>query len=114
MMRHSGALGKPLQQTMASDELSVRAEREIVKTFRRHRAISGSSAMRLRDLGITGSPVLKAMVTRNLIRRAGTERYYLHEETLRSESAMSTAAFAKLATAIIIAGAALVIFLSTR
>jgi hypothetical protein len=113
MTRPSGAVGKPVQ-TMAPDRLSARAEREIVATFRRYGAISGSSARKLRELGVVGSPVLKAMVTRTIIRRAGPERFFLHEDTLRAQNAMSNIALARLGVAIIVVGIALVVYLSTR
>lgn len=92
---------------------SARVEREIVATFRRHRALSGGAALRLRDLGLVGNPVLKGMMTRYVIRRAGPERYFLHEPSWTAES-QAMPWLSRVAIAIIVAGVALAIYLANR
>lgn len=100
--------------SMASNEMSARVEREIVKTFRRHGALSGTAALRLRDLGLSGNPVLKGLVTRAVIRRAGPERYYLHEPSWASESQMMAGLMGWVTLAIAVVSVAAVIYLSNR
>lgn len=99
---------------MAPDDLSVRVEHEIIKTFRKAGAKSGTTARKLRELGLVGNPVLKGLVDRNVIRRAGPERYFLDETAWQSEKGMSNTSFVRVAIAIIAIGAGLVVFLSTR
>ena len=65
--------------TNAGLALTARFERQIVKTFRAQSALSGPSAQRLRDLGLKDSPALRALVTSQVLRKAGPERFFLDE-----------------------------------
>ncbi len=65
--------------TNAGNALTSRFEQQIIKAFRDRHAVSGQSAQRLRDMGLKDSPVLRAMITAAVLRRAGPERYYLDE-----------------------------------
>lgn len=67
--------------TIAPLILTLRYQREIVRAFRQKRAISGAAARRLRDLGIRDSEVFRQLITSAVVRKAGPERYFLHEPT---------------------------------
>jgi hypothetical protein len=67
--------------TLAPVLLTARYERQIVKAFRNQRAVSGRTAQRLRDLGLKDSAVLRQLITATIVRKAGPERYFLHEQT---------------------------------
>jgi hypothetical protein len=74
---------------MASDKLAARYEQDIVKVFRRHWATSAPAARRLRDLGLKDNSVIQGMLTATVLRRAGPERYFLHEPTWQARDHMS-------------------------
>ena len=65
--------------TTAGAALTTRFEHQIVTAFRVERAVSGSSARRLRDLGLKDTRVLRELVTISVIRKAGPDRYFLDE-----------------------------------
>lgn len=75
--------------TIASSRLAERFERDIVKIFRRHWATNATAARRLRDMGLKDTDVLKGLVATTVLRRAGPERYFLHEPTWNARSHMS-------------------------
>jgi hypothetical protein len=82
---------------MASDRLAARYERDIVKVFRRHWATSAPAARRLRDLGLKDTSVLQGLLAAAVLRRAGPERYFLHEPTWAARSHMSWGTTGKVA-----------------
>jgi hypothetical protein len=67
--------------TLAPEPLIARVEREIVQAFRGRSALSGATAQKLRDLGIKDTQVLRGMVSATIVRKAGPDRYFLHEPT---------------------------------
>ncbi len=75
--------------TLAPELLTLRFERQIVKAFRKQGALSGASAHRLRDLGLKDSDVLRHLVAATILRKAGPERYFLHEPTWAARGHMS-------------------------
>lgn len=78
-----------MSTTLASDRLNARFERDIVKIFRRHWATSAGAARRLRDMGLKDTDALQGLVTATVLRRAGPERYFLHEQTWAARDHMS-------------------------
>lgn len=65
--------------TTAPLALTNRFELQIINAFRAERAVSASSAQRLRDLGLKDSTILRGLVTCSVIRKAGPERFFLDE-----------------------------------
>jgi len=59
--------------------LVARREHQVVAAFREKRATSGPTARKLRELGLNDSRVLRALITAEIIRKAGPERYFLNE-----------------------------------
>jgi hypothetical protein len=59
---------------------TLRHERKIVAAFRQLGAISGERAQRLKKLGLSDGPILRGLVTAEIVRRAGAERYFLDEQ----------------------------------
>ena len=66
-------------RTTAAIALTNRFELQIINAFRAERAVSGSSAQRLRDLGLKDTRVLRELLTTSVIRKAGPDRYFLDE-----------------------------------
>jgi hypothetical protein len=66
-------------RTPVPPALVKRFERQIINAFRSERAVSASSAQRLRDLGLKDSMALRELVTSSVIRKAGPERFFLDE-----------------------------------
>lgn len=67
---------------MRASAAQVRAttgQLQVITAFRSAGALSGASARRLRDIGLNDSVTLRGMVTSEVIRRAGPERYFLDE-----------------------------------
>jgi hypothetical protein len=75
--------------TLAPQLLAARYERQIVQAFRSRRAVSGPAARRLRDLGLKDTEVLRQMVRATIVRKAGPERYFLHEATWAAHGQLS-------------------------
>ena len=75
--------------TLAPALLTTRFERSIVKVFQRRGATTGPDAKRLADLGIKDTAVLQGLVASTVLRRAGPERYFLHEATWAARNHMS-------------------------
>jgi hypothetical protein len=75
--------------TLAPVLLTARGERQIVKAFRSRGAISGAAARRLQDLGLKDSQLLRHLITATIVRKAGPERYFLHEPTWVARDHMS-------------------------
>lgn len=75
--------------TIAPALLTARYERQIVKAFRSRGATSGPTAQRLRDLGLKDTDHLRVLVTATILRKAGPERFYLHEATWAARDHMS-------------------------
>jgi hypothetical protein len=67
-------------RTTAGLALTRQYELQIINAFRTERAVSGSSARRLRELGLKDSRVLQGLVKAAVIRKAGPERFFLDEE----------------------------------
>jgi hypothetical protein len=100
--------------TLAPVLLAARFERQIVKTFRTRGAVSGPSAKRLRDLGLKDTELLRHLITATIVRKAGPERFFLHEPTWVARDHMSwrTVGYLGLATGLALAG--LVTYLLVR
>jgi hypothetical protein len=96
---------------MASDRLAARYERDMVKIFRRHWATSAPAARRLRDLGIKDSSVLQGLLAATVLRRAGPERYFLHEPTWAARNQVSWSTLLRLGLLLIVIAVGLVILL---
>lgn len=96
--------------TMASDKQAAVFEKEIVKVFRRHWATSAPAARKLRDLGLKDNAVLQGLLTATVLRRAGPERYFLHEPTWQARDHMSWATTGKVAI-VVVALVVLAVFL---
>jgi hypothetical protein len=64
---------------IAGSVLTGRQRLHIVGAFRAERALSGPSARRLKDLGLRDSRTLRELITSDVIRKAGPERYFLDE-----------------------------------
>jgi hypothetical protein len=75
--------------TLAQSLHTARYERQIVKAFRRRRAISGAAAQRLRDLGLKDSQTLRDLIGETIVRKAGPERFFLHEAAWAARDHMS-------------------------
>jgi hypothetical protein len=100
--------------TLAPALLTARYERQIVKAFRARSALSGPTAQRLRDLGLKDSPHLQGMVTATILRKAGPERFFLHEATWAAKDHMSWQTVRKLAISAVILVAVIAIYLWLR
>jgi hypothetical protein len=100
--------------TLAPVLLGARFERQIVKTFRTRGAVSGPSAQRLRDLGLKDTHLLRHLITATIVRKAGPERFFLHEATWAARDDMSwrTVGYLGLAAGLGLAG--LVTYLLVR
>jgi hypothetical protein len=97
---------------MASDRLAARYERDMVKIFRRHWATSAPAARRLRDLGIKDSSVLQGLLASTVLRRAGPERYFLHEPTWAARNQMSWSTLARVGVLLVVIAIGVVVLLS--
>lgn len=97
--------------TLAPALLTARYQRTIVKAFRLHNAISGQAAQRLRDLGLKDSDVLRQLVTATVVRKAGPERYFLHEPTWDARSHVSSRTLGGLVLMVLLAIIGMVVFL---
>lgn len=75
--------------TIAPAILAARYERQVVKAFRARQALSGPSAQKLRDLGLKDTDQLRRMVAATILRKAGPERFFLHEPTWAARDDMS-------------------------
>lgn len=75
--------------TIASTALTARYELKVVKAFRAHNALSGPTARRLQDLGLKDTDHLRQMVVATILRKAGPERFFLHEATWAARGHMS-------------------------
>jgi len=75
--------------TLAPVLLTLRFERQIVSAFRKRGATSGAAASRLKDMGLKDSEILRHMVTATILRKAGPERYFLHQPTWAARDHMS-------------------------
>lgn len=95
--------------TTASDRLAAGVQRGIVGAFRQHWATSAPAARRLRELGLKDSPVFQDLVTGRVIRRAGPDRYFLHEDSWAERSRMSWTMVARIG--ILLGVIAVVLFL---
>lgn len=100
--------------TIAPTLLTARYERQVVKAFRARKALSGPTAQRLRDLGLKDTAHLRRMVVETVLRKAGPERYFLHEPTWASRSHMSWQTVRRLAVATGLVLFVLAIYLWTR
>jgi hypothetical protein len=100
--------------TIAPSLLTARYERQVVKAFRARKAISGPSAQRLRDLGLKDTQHLRRMVSETVLRKAGPERFYLHEPTWASRDHMSWQTVRRLAAATGVVLLVLAIYLWSR
>lgn len=96
--------------TLASDRLTARFERDIVRVFRRHWATSAGAARRLRDMGLKNTDVLQGLVAATILRRAGPERYFLHESTWAARSHMSWHTVQRLGLLLTLIGAAVALY----
>ncbi len=75
--------------TLAPALFTARVERDIVKAFRGRRAISGATAAKLRELGLKDTPVFRHLITATIVRKAGPDRFFLHEPTWAARSNVS-------------------------
>ena len=100
--------------TLAPRLLTARFERQIVKVFRSQRAVSGPAALRLRDLGLKDSEVLRHLVATTIVRKAGPERYFLHEPTWAARGHMSWRAVGVMALGTALAFLSAIAYLVTR
>ena len=100
--------------TLAPALLTARYQRTIVKVFRRHHAISGQAAQRLRDLGLKDSDVLRQLVVATVVRKAGPERYFLHEPTWAARDAVSSRTLGVLVLVVLLAIIGMVLVLRPR
>jgi hypothetical protein len=100
--------------TIAPAILTARYERQIVKAFRSHGAISGPAARRLRDLGLKDTDHLRFLVTATILRKAGPERFFLHEATWAARDHMSWRTVRLLAGAAALVVTGVVIYLLVR
>jgi hypothetical protein len=96
--------------TIAPARLAARFERDIVKIFRRHWATNAAAARRLRDMGLKDTDVLQGLVAATILRRAGPERYFLHEETWAARSHMSWHTVQRLAILVALIGLAAALY----
>jgi hypothetical protein len=74
---------------MAPAVLVARNERYIVQAFRKGKAVSGPSAQRLRTLGLKDTVALQELITATIVRKAGPDRFFLHEPTWVARDHMS-------------------------
>ncbi len=102
--------GSP-SRTMASDRLVARYERDMVKIFRRHWATSAPAARRLRDLSLKDNEVLQGLLASGVVRRAGPERYFLHESTWAARNQMSWSTLVRLGVLLLLIAIGLVVLL---
>lgn len=86
--------------TIAPAPLAARYERQVVKTFRQRKATSGPRAQRLKDLGLRDTDHLRSMVAATILRKAGPERFYLHEATWEARDHMSWETVGRLAAGV--------------
>lgn len=100
--------------TIAPAILAARYERQVVKAFRAQHAVSGQSAQRLRDLGLKDTDQLRRMVAATILRKAGPERFFLHEPTWAARDNMSWKTVRRLAAGAGLIIAAWVIYLWIR
>lgn len=100
--------------TIAPALLTARYERQVVKAFRSRGAISGPTARRLRDLGLKDNDHLRVLVTETILRKAGPERYFLHEATWAARDHMTWRTVGRLAAVAGVVLLGVVIYLLTR
>lgn len=100
--------------TIAPAILTARYERQVVRAFRAGSALSGPTAQRLRDLGLKDTGQLRHMVTATILRKAGPERYFLHEPTWAARDHMSWETVRRLAIWAGVIVAVIVIYLLVR
>jgi len=100
--------------TNAGLALTNRFELQIIKAFRDRRALSGQSAQRLQDMGLKDSPVLRAMITSAVLRRAGPERFYLDEATWATRRNGTPLHLAMVVGAVLLAITLVALFLGSR
>ena len=100
--------------TAAVLALTALNERHIVKAFRAERAITGSTARRLRDLGLGPSQTLRRMVASTILRKAGPERYFLDEDVWATRRQLPGRTIVRIAVALGCAAVAATLYLVTR
>jgi hypothetical protein len=101
-------------RTLAPALLTARSERQIVKVFRGRGAISGVGAKKLRDLGLKDTPVLRQLITATIVRKAGPERFFLHEPTWAARGQLSWRAVRQLGLAVGVVAIGAVTYLLLR
>ena len=85
--------------------LKTANQREIVDRFRSARAVTGATALPLRELRLNDSVPLRVMVAASLIRRAGPERYFLDEKAWASMRGLKGGTVLRLALGLLLAAA---------
>jgi hypothetical protein len=89
--------------------LTAANARRIVDAFRKERALNEALARPLRKLGLSDSRTLRQMVVSTIIRKAGSQRYFLDETVWahRRQLRWRTVARTLIVIAIVAAAAAL-------
>lgn len=92
--------------------LKAANERTIVSAFRAERAVSGSSARRLAELNLKLSRSLQDLIGASIVRKAGSERYYLDESVWATRRRLNGRGLARVAVVAALALIATLLFLS--
>jgi hypothetical protein len=94
--------------------LTAANERQIVHAFRKLRALDGSLARPLRELGLSDSRTLREMVVSTVICRAGPQRYFLDEKVWAHRRQLPWRPVARTLVVLAIVGAAAALYLHGR
>lgn len=99
-----------------SESLALAASnaRKIVGAFRAAGALSGSRARHLADLRLNNSAALRELIQARVVRKAGTDRYFLDEAVWAERRRLAAGTMLRVAVPLVLALVAAVLYWGGR